>query len=264
MSTAIFFPALLPWISQLSSIITTSSITIGSDQNISILANLSSPAYVSTGNITIAGTNVLGLIGDSVVVGGSSEIVINCDPGDIDVIATSTISLVGGSNVSIQDMTFTTNNPYNWTGGTIHTLYGDVINGDKFLQWSYDNNPGTLMTDNNSITLDAPVINAEGNLDMLSNNIKNVGTFSRILISTFVDQPIIQYGTDGVSGGSGSVNITLDTPYTSSNSYVAFACMMDTDPAQMAVARADSNIITISWANGGGGSHTLSWQTLGT
>ena len=264
MSTAIFFPALLPWISQLSSIITTSSITIGSDQNISILANLSSPAYVSTGNITIAGTNVLGLIGDSVVVGGSSEIVINCDPGDIDVIATSTISLVGGSNVSIQDMTFTTNNPYNWTGGTIHTLYGDVINGGKYLQWSYDNNPGTLMTDNNSITLDAPVINAEGNLDMLENNIKNVGTFSRMLSSTAVDQPIVQYGTDGVSGGSGSVNITLGTAYTSSNSYVAFACMMDTDPAQMAVARADSNIITISWANGGGGSHTLSWQTLGT
>jgi hypothetical protein len=55
-------------------------------------------------------------------------------------------------------MTFTTNNPNNWTGGTIHTLYGDVINGAKYLQWSYNNNPGTLIADNNSIRLDAPII----------------------------------------------------------------------------------------------------------
>jgi hypothetical protein len=107
------------------------------------------------------------------------------------------------------------------------------------------------------------------NIDVVNLNINAPstiisGTVQRILSATNVTQPIIQYGTDGVSGGSGSVNITLDTPYTSSNSYVAFACMMDTDPAQMAVARVDSNIITISWANGGGGSHTLSWNTMGT
>jgi hypothetical protein len=114
-------------------------------------------------------------------------------------------------------------------------------------------------------------INAAGNITTAAfstiNTVQNTyfsGGITRSLGGVSVAQPIIQYGTDGVSGGSGSVNITLDTPYTSSNSYVAFAGMMDTDPARMAVARADSNIITISWASAGGGSHTLAWQTLGT
>jgi hypothetical protein len=156
---------------------TGSTITMIADENISILANLTPQPYVSTGNITIAGTNVVGLIGDTTVIAGSSQIVINCDPGDVNIIATSTISLVGGSNVSIQDMILTTNNPYNWSGGTVHTLYGDVINGGKYLQWSYDNNPGTLIADNHSIQLSTPSINLNGlitansNLDMNGNNI---------------------------------------------------------------------------------------------
>jgi hypothetical protein len=153
---------------------TGSTMTIQALENIAILANYPSPPFVSTGNITIAGTNVLGLVGDSVVVAGSTEVVINCDLGDIDIVATSTINLVGGSNVSVQDMTFTTNNPFNWTGGTIHTLYGDVINGGKYLQWSYNNNPGTKIADNNSITVDAPNINLDGAVSMCNNSINNI------------------------------------------------------------------------------------------
>ena len=500
-----------------------STMTVQADENIALLANYGPPPFVSTGNITIAGTNVVGVIGDTVVIGGGTQTVIDSLTGDVNIQAASTITHYAGELVNVMDMTFTTNNPYNWSGGTVHTLYGDVINGDKYLQWSYNNNPGTLLTDNNSINITAPSINLTGNtgvvgtlymnqnniedvkdiylkrnlifqststyiadlghiygntaspggglaidymyglffnsagndanifasggyfnlrnnargievagynpagtgdsafyvannelylatgaghdvitnsgrnismnaafpggfisqytstiymtsladtyitadgnttlradrpgksitsiastitlqaattinlngittmndnpirlrndanhalafgntgtynvgvdgpflvgyrggalgssdptfndksfawsysnlvaykpLNMNSNSINNVSTFSRVLSGTAVNQPIIQYGTDGVSGGSGSVNITLDVPYSSSNSYVAFACMMDTNPAQMAVARVDSNIISISWANGGGGSHTLSWQTMGT
>jgi hypothetical protein len=131
-----------------------------------------------------------------------------------------------------------------YRGGALGS--SDPTFNDKSFAWSYSN------------------LVAYKPLNMNSNSINNVSTFSRVLSGTAVNQPIIQYGTDGVSGGSGSVNITLDVPYSSSNSYVAFACMMDTNPAQMAVARVDSNIISISWANGGGGSHTLSWQTMGT
>jgi len=242
---------------------TGSTITIKADENIAMLANLPSPPFVSTGNITIAGTNVVGIIGDETVIAGSSQIMINCDPGDVNIIATSTISLVGGSNVSIQDMTFTTNNPYNWTGGTIHTLYGDVIGGDKFLQWSYDNNPGTLLTDNDSITIDAPVINAVGNLDMCNNNIKNVGTFSRMLSSTAVDQPVLQYGEEATSGSSGSVVVNLAVSYTSGTSYVAFATMEDNSPSQISVVRISATSIEVYWAQAGGGSHTIVWQTVG-
>ena len=244
---------------------TGSTITMIADENISILANLTPQPFVSTGNITIAGTNVVGLIGDTTVIAGSSQISINCDPGDVNIIATSTISLYGGSNVSIQDMTFTTNNPYNWTGGTLHTLYGDVINGGKYLQWSYDNNPGTLLTDNDSITIDAPVINAEGNLDMLENNIKNVGTFSRMLSSTAVDQPVMQFGEDNTgSGSSGSVVVNLPVSYTSASSYSAFATMEDSSPSEISVVRVSATSIEIYWAQAGSGSHIICWQTVGT
>ena len=156
----------------------------------------------------------MGIVGDSVLVGGNTQLTLNSDYGDITATATSSLSLVAGTNVGVQDMFFTTNNQFNWTGGTIHTLYGDVINGDKYLQWSYNNNPGTLLTDNDSITIDAPVIELGGNLDMCNNNIKNVGTFSRILSSTAVDQPILQFGEDNTgSGASGSVVINLATSF---------------------------------------------------
>jgi hypothetical protein len=339
---------------------TGSTMTIQADENLSILANLTPQPFVSTGNITIAGTNVVGMIGDTTVIAGISQISINCDPGDVNIVATSTISLSAGSNVSIQDMTFTTNNLYNWSGGTIHTLYGDVINGGKYLQWMYDNNPGTLMADNSGITIDAPEVkidvndvniysygsqafrfvkedpynylqtvdrpmiitglgganhafsfdgtgsnksfrnldmcnnninntqtlttstilvssitgnpdinltgltNLNGNLDMCNNNIKTVGLFSRMLSSTSVDQPILQYGTETTSGNNGSVVVNLTVSYTSATSYVAFATMEDADPAEMSVVRVSATSIEVYWAQGGGGSHLIAWNTMGT
>jgi hypothetical protein len=139
-----------------------------------------------------------------------------------------------------------------------------VINGGKYLQWSYDNNPGTKMADNHSMTLDAPVINSLGNFDMCNNNIKTVGMFSRMLSATSVDQPIIQVGTEVVSGASGSVAVTLPVAYTTVGTYVAFISMEDTIPAETSVTRDTDSQITLYWNSGGSGSHTLAWQTLGT
>ena len=158
-----------------------------------------------------------------------------------------------------------TTNAATWTSGSITTLIGDEITGDKYIQWSYDNNPGTLINDNHSISLSAPVINAVGNLDMCNNNIKNVGTFSRMLSSTAIDQPILQFGEDNSgSGASGSVVINLPTSYTSASSYVAFATMEDADPAEMSVVRVSATSIEIYWAQGGSGSHVIAWNTMGT
>lgn len=158
-----------------------------------------------------------------------------------------------------------TTNAATWTTGSLTTLIGDEAGGDKFIQWSYDNNPGTLINDNHSISLSAPVINAVGNLDMCNNNIKNVGTFSRMLSSTAIDQPILQFGEDNTgSGASGSVVINLPTSYTSATSYVAFATMEDADPAEMSVVRVSATSIEIYWAQGGSGSHVIAWNTMGT
>jgi hypothetical protein len=102
-------------------------------------------------------------------------------------------------------------------------------------------------------------------LNVTSTNIDLVAsTVTRSLAGVSVAQPVIQYGEDGVSGASGSVAITLGTPYTSVSSFVAFASMMDTNPAQIAVNRDSASQITLEWSSAGGGSHRIAWQTLGT
>jgi hypothetical protein len=88
-------------------------------------------------------------------------------------------------------------------------------------------------------------------------------TVTRDLVGVSVAQPVIQYGEDGVSGNSGSVAVTLTTPYTSVSSFVAFASMMDTVPAQIAVNRDSASQITLQWSSAGGGTHRIGWQTLG-
>jgi hypothetical protein len=88
-------------------------------------------------------------------------------------------------------------------------------------------------------------------------------TVTRDLVGVGVAQPVVQYGSDTVSGASGSVAVTLGTPYTSVSSYVAFISMMDSTPAETSVTRDSDSQITLSWNSGGGGTHTLAWQTLG-
>jgi len=89
-------------------------------------------------------------------------------------------------------------------------------------------------------------------------------TVTRDLVGVSVAQPVVQYGSDTVSGLSGSVAVTLGTPYTSVSSYVAFISMMDSTPAETSVSRDSESQITLSWNSGGIGTHILSWQTLGT
>lgn len=75
---------------------------------------------------------------------------------------------------------------------------------------------------------------------------------------------ITQFGTASGSGASGSVVVNLSNAYTSATSYVAFATMEDSDPAEMSVVRNSKSQIQIYWAQAGAGSHTLAFQTIGT
>jgi hypothetical protein len=45
---------------------------------------------------------------------------------------------------------------------------------------------------------------------------------------------------------------------------VAFAVMQDSQDSKIAVVRNSASQITIVWSSGGGGTHTLSWNTMGT
>jgi hypothetical protein len=101
-------------------------------------------------------------------------------------------------------------------------------------------------------------------LSITSTNIDLVAsTVTRSLAGVYIPQPVIQYGTDTVSGNSGSVSITLGTRYASVSSYVAFISMLDSIAAETSVNRDSDSQITLNWQSGGGGTHTLAWQTLG-
>ena len=80
---------------------------------------------------------------------------------NVNLASSSNINLSAACNVVVNDVNFTTSGS-GWATGCNHTLYGDVPGGSKYIQWSYNNTPGTLIADNNSITLTAPTINLNG------------------------------------------------------------------------------------------------------
>ena len=151
---------------------------------------------------------------------------------------------------------------------------------------------GLYLTSAVRVNITAPAVRIEGDVDhvncnvsfisqlrsvsTINNNIDSVnlninapstiisGTVQRILSSINVTQPILQYDVVASSGNSGSVVVTLPTAYTSVSSFVAFACMEDPDPAEMSVVRNTASEIEIFWQTGGGGSHTIAWNTMGT
>jgi len=84
-STGTFTPTVLPWITQLSSILTTSSITIGTDINLSINAALPVPTFLGAGTIALnASTNVDLMANKDITLGAAH---------DINATATSNMSL---------------------------------------------------------------------------------------------------------------------------------------------------------------------------
>jgi hypothetical protein len=114
-------------------------------------------------------------------------------------------------------------------------------------------------------------INAAGNIQTAAlstiNTVQNTyfsGNISKRLDGAGVIQPIIQYGEISTSGSTGNQTISIPAHYSASNSYVAFACMEDSSPSQISVVRNSVSTIEVYWAQAGGGSHTIVWQTLGT
>jgi hypothetical protein len=100
----------------------------------------------------------------------------------------------------------------------------------------------------------APIVVANGDQS------SSVWAF-RQLIAT----PLIQYGTVVAgSGGSGTVTITIPTPYASISSYVVQVTMKDSPAAQMYATPTSPNTITVGWSSGGPGTQKLMWTTIGT
>ena len=135
-----------------------STLTLSVSENMSLVAGLPAPTYISSGSISVAGTNTVSVLGNVVAVGGNTDVDIEALTNNVNITAASTISLAANL-VDVNDVCFTTNAPNSWTTGSVHRLYGDVPAGGKYLQWSYNNNPGTLITDNHSINISTNNIN---------------------------------------------------------------------------------------------------------
>ena len=81
-----------------------STITMQATENFSILANISPPAYFSTGSITIAGTNEVDVLGNIVAIGGQTDVDIQANTNNVNIVAASTISCVAPT-VNINGLT---------------------------------------------------------------------------------------------------------------------------------------------------------------
>jgi len=117
------------------------TITGGALSGISEYAVVACNAFYSTS--ALAGDTVLRGTGRLILASGiSGNAAANYIPGIM--ISNTLVTL--GSTLSMGTA---------WTGGSTNTLWGDCNGGGKYIQWAYNNTPGTLIFDNSSISLSA-------------------------------------------------------------------------------------------------------------
>ena len=107
-------------------------------------------------------------------------------------------------------------------------------------------------------------VNISAPVNMGSNNISNVGGFTRILGGSAVAQPVTQYGSASGTGNNGSVVVTMPNYYTSASSYNVFITHVNSSPANTSVVKTSGLQFTIYWTNAGGGTQPFDWMAIGT
>jgi hypothetical protein len=200
-STISFFNRLeLPEI--LVSSMTASTIVFEASENMSLLAGIPVPGYFGVGNVTIAGTASVEIIGDQAVIGGLTDVDIEAVNRDVLITAASTISLTayntlmsnagdidlyGGSNKRIRLYANNIN---------IEDATGNIINFGSNVYDSFTNigrqrvKYGTVGISN---IMDITNLDGHINLDASNNNVILTGQNFTL--------------TDPVSGGSGSFTV---------------------------------------------------------
>jgi hypothetical protein len=127
--------------------ITASTMTLEANRNISLLANIAPPSYISTGNITVAGTNAVDILGNVVALGGVTDVDIEALTGDVNIVAASTISLTAptinlvgtvGSTINITCSTINLEGTVYTSGNLSVSTITDVatINGVAYTPFS--------------------------------------------------------------------------------------------------------------------------------
>jgi len=146
---------------------TGSTITMEAIRNISILANIAPPTYISSGSITIAGTNDVDVLGNIVALGGVTDVDIEALTGDVNVTAASEIKLTA---------------PNIWLRGTVNMCNYNINN---IFQLNFSNSANIDGTYPNQLNFNASNSYFLGNLrfygsgrtlDIADNIIQNVTT----------------------------------------------------------------------------------------
>jgi len=191
-------------------------------------------------------------------------------------------SLTTGAVRNVLNMGFRASDGVNfvqavWPGQNLEDLAieGDPVRiTDGALSTIFNQNPYALQTTggvaigqaSGLITLSTGLLKVGGQTNLTPFEISTtfINTpYGNNLYYAGLQQPAIQFGKVATSGGSGSVQVQINTPYYANSNFVIQATMEDTSPAEMAAQANSISSFTLYWSNGGGGSHTLGWTTLG-
>jgi hypothetical protein len=172
---------------------TGSTITIQALENIAILANYATPSFVSTGNIVIAGTNITGLVGDTTLVFGTTDVNIESLNNDVNISAASTISMTAPRITAATAVIGTPSafgNTFAYFGNSSRATNGSEYallqenNGRTFLNAVAGseirfriNNADVMSMDAGNLSLNNNSITNVANIDFLSGNIATGSNF---------------------------------------------------------------------------------------
>jgi hypothetical protein len=205
---------------------------------------------VDAGNNTISNVSGLAMTGNINMTGGTIS--------NVGAVNMSNGSIVGGGNLPISatgDIRINADYQNLVPGSGLYLKVGAP--GLPYHQISAQQGQGMFLGSSNFISVG-------GTTTYLPSPVVSQNTFSRLLSSSNVAQPVIQYGTATGSGTSGTIAVTIPTSYTGSGTYVIQVTMRDAPAAQMYATPTTGNTFTIGWSSAGGGTQNIMWTTFGT
>jgi hypothetical protein len=143
---------------------------------LTIIPPILSTTILSTGLLTASNISTITLNSSTINI---SSVGVNCN--------SPSYTLDVNGNARVGGMFFNTN-AFSWTNGTTHTLYGDsYTDSTKYIQWAYNNTPGTTIADAANMNIACPLVGINCNTPGLALDVAGAGRFtavSTIVIST--------------------------------------------------------------------------------
>jgi len=205
---------------------------------------------VDAGNNTISNVSGLTMAGNINMAGGTIS--------NVGAVNMSNGSIVGGGNLPISatgDIRINADYQNLVPGSGLYLKVGAP--GLPYHQIQAQQGQPMYLSSSNYISIG-------GTSTYLPSPVISQNTFSRLLSSSNVAQPVIQYGTATGSGSSGTVVVTIPAAYTGSGTYVVQVTMRDGPTAQLYATPTSGSSFTIGWSSAGTGTQNIMWTTFGT